>query len=55
MEEHYTEDGYRENGSTFKMEADGSSETMVTISRPTLRPIREDNYLLPEDKFVNNL
>jgi hypothetical protein len=55
MEELYTEDGFRENISTLRMEADGSFATSVTIYLPTLRPIPEESYLHPEAKFVNTL
>jgi hypothetical protein len=55
MKELYIEDGFGENGSTFKMEADGSSETLVTIYERTEHPVAEDRYLHPQDTFVHNL
>jgi hypothetical protein len=55
MKELYIEEGLMENGSTLKMEADGSSETLVTIYLPTQHPIPKHSYFLPEDKFVHNL
>jgi hypothetical protein len=43
LKELYIEDGFMENSFILKMEADGSSETLVTIYQPTQRPIPKDS------------